>query len=75
MVTAYCLISVAPGKIKEILPKVRTIDAVKLVDSVAGEYDVVTRIEVDSLKALSEIVFGEIRDIPGVTGTATLIVF
>ena len=75
MVTAYCLISAAPGKIKEILPKVRTIDAVKLIDSVAGEYDIVTRIEVDSLEALSKIVFREVRDIPGVTATATLIVF
>lgn len=41
----------------------------------AGEYDIVTRIEVDSLRNLSVTVFGDIRNIPGVTATKTLIVF
>jgi len=75
MVTAYCLISTAPGKTMEILQKVKEIDAVKLADSVAGEFDIVTRIEVGSLKELSRIVFGEIRVIPGIMATMTLIVF
>lgn len=75
MVNAYCLISTAPGKTMEILQKVKEIDAVKLADSVAGEFDIVTRIELDSLDKLSKIVFGEIRVMPGVISTMTLIVF
>jgi len=75
MAKPYCLISAAPGKTMEILQKIKAIDAVKLADSVAGEYDIVTRIEVDSLEKLSKIVFGEIRVIPGVMATMTLIVF
>jgi len=59
----------------EILQKVKAIDAIKLSDSVAGEFDIVTRIEVGSLKELSRIVFGEIRVMPGVMSTMTLIVF
>ena len=75
MVNAYCLISTAPGKTMEVLRKVKTIDAVKLADSVAGDYDIVTRIEIDSLAELSKTVFGDIRTIPYVTNTKTLIVF
>ncbi len=75
MVNAYCLISTAPGKTMEILQKVKAIDAIKLADSVAGEFDIVTQIEVGSLKELSRIVFGEIRVMPGVMSTMTLIVF
>ena len=75
MVNAYCLISTAPGMTMEILQKVKAIDAIKLSDSVAGEFDIVTRIEVGSLKELSRIVFGEIRVMPGVMSTMTLIVF
>ena len=75
MVNAYCMISAAPGKTMEVLQKVKAIDEVKLADSVAGEYDIVTRIEVDSLEKLSKIVFGVIRVMPGVMATMTLIVF
>ena len=75
MVTAYCLISAAPGKTMEVLQKVKAIDEVKLADSVAGEYDIVTRIEVESLEKLSKIVFGVIRVMLGVMATMTLIVF
>lgn len=75
MVNAYCLISAAPGKTMEVLQKVKAIDEVKLADSVAGEYDIVTRVEAGSLERLSKIVFGEIRVIPGVIATMTLIVF
>ena len=75
MVNAYCLISAAPGKTMEVLQKVKAIDEVKLADSVAGEYDIVTRVEADSLERLSKIVFGEIRVMPGVMATMTLIVF
>ncbi len=75
MVKAYCLISAAPGKTMEVLQKVKAIDEVKLADSVAGEYDIVTRVEADSLERLSKIVFGEIRVMPGVMTTMTLIVF
>ena len=59
----------------EVLQKVKAIDEVKLADSVAGEYDIVTRVEADSLERLSKIVFGEIRVMPGVMATMTLIVF
>lgn len=73
MVSAYCLISIAPGKSAETFRKVKEVDGVKSAEAVAGPYDIVARIDVDSLEKLSRVVFGGIRTIPGVVNTTTLI--
>jgi len=74
MVNAYSLISAEPGKTSDVFKKVKTIDGVKRAECVAGPYDIIARIEVDSLEKLTKVVFGDIRSILGVTNTTTLIV-
>jgi DNA-binding Lrp family transcriptional regulator len=74
MVNAYSLISAEPGKTSEVFKKVKQLSGVKKAEAVAGPYDIVARIEVDSLEKLTKAVFGDIRSIPGVTNTTTLIV-
>ncbi|MFP4005332.1 MAG: Lrp/AsnC family transcriptional regulator [Candidatus Hadarchaeia archaeon] len=74
MVKAYSLISTDPGATSEIYEKVKKIEGVKSVEAVAGPYDIVVRIEVDSLERLTGAVFGKIRGVDGVTSTTTLIV-
>jgi len=74
MVSAYCLISNEPGKTAEVFQRVKSIEGVKKVESVAGLYDIVARVEVDSTDKLTKVVFGDIRSISGVTSTVTLIV-
>lgn len=74
MVNAYCLISTEPGKASEIFEKVKELEGVNSVEAVTGSYDLVARIEVDSLELLTETVFSEIRSINGVTSTSTLTV-
>lgn len=74
MVNAYSLISTEPGMTSEIFKEVRDLEGVKSVEAVAGPYDIVARIEVDSLEKLTGTVFGSIRGIGGVTSTTTLIV-
>lgn len=74
MVNAYSLISAEPGKTAEVFRKVKAIDGVKKAEAVAGPYDIVAQIEVESLEKLTKAVFGDIRGIPGVTNTTTLIV-
>lgn len=74
MVKAYGLISTDPGLTSKIYEKVTNIEGVKSVDSVAGPYDLVAQIEVDSLEKLTGTIFGKIRGIDGVTSTTTLIV-
>ena len=74
MVNAYSLIAAEPGKTSDVFKKVKAIDGVKRAECVAGPYDIIARIEVDSLEKLTKVVFGDIRSILGVTNTTTLIV-
>lgn len=74
MVNAYSLISAEPGKTAEVFRDVKTLEGVKNAEAVAGPYDIVARIEVNSLEKLTKSIFGDIRSIPGVTNTTTLIV-
>lgn len=74
MVNAYSLISAEPGKTAEVFKAVKKVEGVKSAEAVAGPYDIVARIEVDSLEKLTKSIFGDIRSIPGVTNTTTLIV-
>ncbi|MGQ9788909.1 MAG: Lrp/AsnC family transcriptional regulator [Candidatus Hadarchaeaceae archaeon] len=74
MVSAYSLISAEPGKTAEVFKKVKLIEGVKKAEAVAGPYDIVAKIEVDSLEKLTRAIFGDIRGISGVTNTTTLIV-
>jgi DNA-binding Lrp family transcriptional regulator len=74
MVNAYSLISAEAGKTSDVFKRVKAIDGVKRAECVAGPYDIIARIEVDSLEKLTKVVFGDIRSILGVTNTTTLIV-
>ena len=74
MVNAYSLISAEPGKTAEVFRKVKAIEGVRRAEAVAGPYDIIARIEVDSLEKLTKAVFGDIRGVSGVTNTTTLIV-
>jgi DNA-binding Lrp family transcriptional regulator len=74
MVNAYSLISAEPGKTAEVFRRVKALEGVKKAEAVAGPYDIVARIEVDSLEKLTKAIFADIRSIPGVTNTTTLIV-
>ncbi len=74
MVNAYSLISAEPGMTSEVFRKVKSVEGVKMAEAVAGPYDIVARIEVDSLEKLTKAIFGDIRGISGVTNTTTLIV-
>ena len=74
MVKAYSLISAEPGRTAEVFREIKRIEGVKIVEAVAWPYDIVARIEVESLEKLTKTVFGDIRGVRGVTNTTTLIV-
>lgn len=74
MVRAYGLVSVEPGRTSEIFEKIKDLDGVVTIEAVAGPYDLVAQIEVDSLEKLTSTIFGKIRGVEGVTSTTTLIV-
>ena len=73
MVTAFSLIKVQSGQAAKVLALARRKKAVKEVAVTYGAHDLIVTINVDSLKDLSDFVFSELRDIPGVIETETLI--
>lgn len=73
-IVAYILINVEVGKEKDVLEEIlkryrRNVTEARIT---YGDYDVIVRLEADSMRLLDKIVTG-IRSIPGVIRTTTLI--
>ena len=71
---AYSLISAELSKLAEVLNKVRKVKGVRLAECVTGPYDIVARIEAETMEDLTRAAFVELKSIEGVTSTVTLIV-
>ena len=73
MVTGLVLVKLLPGKEKQTLGKLKALKSVVHMSAVFGRWDLVLDMETDDLPALSNIVVQEIRSIPGVRSTETLV--
>ena len=73
MVVAIVLIRVKPNHDREVLERVKKLEAVKDAITVYGEYDLVAKIDVENLDDLDTFIFDIVRPISGVVGTTTLI--
>ncbi|MDD5209009.1 MAG: hypothetical protein A3J70_05060 [Elusimicrobia bacterium RIFCSPHIGHO2_02_FULL_61_10] len=73
MVTGLVLVKLLPGKEKQTLGKLKALKSVVHMSAVFGRWDLVLDMETDDLPALSNIVVQEIRSIPGVLSTETLV--
>lgn len=73
MVTGLVLVKLLPGKEKQTLGKLKSLTSVVHMSAVFGRWDLVLDMETDDLPALSNIVVQEIRSIPGVLSTETLV--
>lgn len=73
MVTGLVLVKLLPGKEKQTLGKLKGLKSVVHMSAVFGRWDLVLDMETDDLPALSNIVVQEIRSIPGVLSTETLV--
>lgn len=69
--SAYVLIEAASGKIGHIIEELRRIPEVVACDAVAGQYDVVARIEAEDINALGRVSYAKIQMIDGVLRTIT----
>ena len=75
MLTAFVLLSVEADKVAEVADALAALDGVAEVHSVAGRWDLVAVIRVADNDRLASLVTGEIRAVPGITGSETLIGF
>jgi DNA-binding Lrp family transcriptional regulator len=74
MVSAYVLITIAIGKVKEVLEELTSMEGVVKADVVTGPYDAIALIEADDLSQLTKTIVQKIHYIDGVIDTTTAIV-
>jgi DNA-binding Lrp family transcriptional regulator len=74
MPTAFVLINAELGKEESILKELRSIDNVKEAHFVYGVYDIIAKVEGDTMEKLKEIVTFKIRRLTDVRSTLTMTV-
>ena len=73
MITSYTLVRVLPAKDKEVYGKIKEYSEVKEVILTYGEYDLIIRVESESLEDLDHFIFNKLRTTDGVAATTTLL--
>ena len=74
MATAFVLINVEIGSEDEVLRSLKPISEVKEAHLVYGVYDIIARIETDTMQELKDAVSWKIRRVDKVRSTLTMIV-
>jgi anthranilate phosphoribosyltransferase len=73
MVTSYTLIRILPTKDEEVYNSVRVLKEVKELVVTYGEYDLIIKVESETLEELDSFIFNKLRTTNGVEATTTLI--
>ncbi|WP_048148171.1 Lrp/AsnC family transcriptional regulator [Palaeococcus ferrophilus] len=73
MIEAFIMVVVRPGKEEEVYNALKEVPQVKEIYRVYGEYDVVLRVEVGSIKELDDFHDHVLRKVKNVEMTETLI--
>lgn len=71
MVQAYILIQTEVGRAASVAQSIRGLEGVALAEDVTGPYDVIARVEADTVDALGKLVIAKIQDVEGITRTLT----
>jgi DNA-binding Lrp family transcriptional regulator len=75
MIIAYVLAKVEAGKDAEVLTKTKEIPGVKQAVPTYGVYDLHVEVSFETMEELDKFIFDEIRRIPGIKETVTLVAF
>ncbi len=73
MVTGLVLVRLTAGREKQALKQIKETSGVAHVTAVFGRWDLVLDIETEDLPTLSNVVVRDIRAIPGVLSTESLV--
>jgi len=73
MISAYILIHIKPGNSDKVITEMRKIENVTKISVVAGEFDIVVRVQVRSLDKLLKVT-NKLQMIEGVKKTTTQII-
>lgn len=75
MTVAYVLAKVEAGRDKEVVREIKKISGVKEATPTYGVYDLHVEVSFERMEELDKFIFEEIRRIPGIKETATLIAY
>ena len=75
MTVAYVLAKVEAGQDQQILKEVKKMAGVKQATPTYGVYDLHVEVSFEKMEELDKFIFEQIRRIPGIKETATLIAF
>ncbi len=75
MVKAYVLIVTEPGATRRLVETIRGLNLVQEVHEVMGPYDIVAEIQAESLQEIPGILQEQIRSLPGIHSTTSLVAF
>jgi DNA-binding Lrp family transcriptional regulator len=70
-VSAYVLIQTEVGKAASVAESVAKIDGVKTAEDVTGPYDVIVRVESETMDDVAKTVVSRIQMVDGITRTLT----
>jgi len=73
MINAYILIAMEPGRSDLAIKEMRTIQHIEKISVVAGEYDIVIRVHIETLEDLLQVT-DKIHEITGVKKTTTQVI-
>jgi len=73
MLTCFVLINVEAKKEDEVYNALASVKEVEGIREVFGQYDIICRVEAKDLKAVRKIIINEIRNVPGVITTSSLV--
>lgn len=73
MANAFVLISAELGSETDVMKELKLIEGVKEAHMVYGVYDIIARIEADTMSDLKNIISWKVRRINGVRSTLTMI--
>jgi DNA-binding Lrp family transcriptional regulator len=73
MESAYVMINCTLGSENSIIEQLKSIPGVTEVRGVFGNYDILAKIQVPSVKSLREIIAFKVRKIPDISSTTTII--
>lgn len=75
MSTAFALITTVPKEEKNVLKGLSAYPEIKKIWEVYGEYDIVAKIEIDTIDQLNLLVINKLRQVQGINKTITLLAF
>jgi DNA-binding Lrp family transcriptional regulator len=74
-IKAYVLVVTDPGATKKVFEALKLIKGAVEIHEVMGPYDIIVEVETESLSEVPAILGSQIRSIPGIQSTTSLVTF